>query len=72
MKQKHTGIRHILFEKRYHPFAAAVVVGLIALIAWPMSASTGRIGGLGITTPSANIVQFLVTGDMSLINQVYF
>lgn len=68
LKQKYTGIRHILFEKRYHPFAAAIAVGLIALIAWPMSASTGRIGGLGITTPSANIVQFLVTGDMSLIN----
>ena len=32
-----------------------------------MSASTGRIAGLGITTPSANIVQF-VTGDASLIN----
>lgn len=68
LKQKYTGIRHILFEKRYHPFAAAIAVGIIALIAWPMSASTGRIAGLGITTPSANIVQYLVTGDASLIN----
>lgn len=60
---KFSGIRHWLFEKRYHPFAAAVIIGIIALIAWPASESTGRTGGLGITTPSANIVHYLVTGN---------
>jgi hypothetical protein len=34
-----------------------IIVGLIALLAWPMSYSTGREDGLGITTPSAHIVQ---------------
>ncbi|TDL94163.1 YeeE/YedE family protein [Macrococcus brunensis] len=68
LKPKFTGVRHMLFEKRYHPFMAAVVIGLIALIAWPASISTGREGGLGITTPSAHLVQFLLTGDGKLLN----
>ncbi|EKU46409.1 YeeE/YedE family protein [Staphylococcus massiliensis] len=68
LKQKYTGFRHILFEKRFHPFVAAIGVGLIAFIAWPMSTSTGREGGLGITTPSSNIVTFLVSGDMSALD----
>lgn len=68
LKQKFTGIRHILFEKKYHPFLAAIAVGLIALIAWPMSASTGRNYGLGITTPSAKLLQFLVNGDTTLLD----
>lgn len=68
LKQRYTGIRHLLFERRYHPFVAAIAVGIIALIAWPMSSSTGRDGGLGITTPSAHIVQFLTTGDASVLD----
>ena len=51
LKQRYSGIRHYLFEKRYHPFVG-IIVGLIALLAWPMSYSTGREDGLGITTPS--------------------
>ncbi|WP_341636862.1 YeeE/YedE family protein [Staphylococcus casei] len=68
LKQKFTGVRHYLFEKKYHPFVAAIAVGLIALLAWPASETTGRMYGLGITTPSANIIQFLVTGDTKLID----
>ncbi|WP_414044901.1 YeeE/YedE family protein [Macrococcus equi] len=68
LKQNFTGLRHVFFEKRYHPFAAAIAVGLIALIAWPMSVSTGRNYGLGITTPSANLLQFLVNGDTKLLD----
>lgn len=68
LKQKFTGVRHYLFEKKYHPFVAAIAVGLIALIAWPVSESTGRMYGLGITTPSANLVQFFVTGDLKLLD----
>src|SRR5699024_12639590 len=60
LKSKHTGIRHFLFEKRWHPFFTAVLVGLIAILAWPLSVATGRVAGLGITTPSANILQFAV------------
>ena len=68
LKQKYTGLRHLLFEKRYHPFVAAIGVGLVALLAWPLSEMTGRLHGLGSTTPSANISQFLVTGDLKLID----
>jgi len=68
MKPKRTGAAHLLFEKRWHPFFTAVLVGLIAILAWPLSEATGRMSGLGITTPSANILQYLVTGDVSIIN----
>ena len=33
-----------------------------------MSISTGRDYGLGITTPSANLVTYLITGDSKLID----
>ncbi|MGE7601659.1 YeeE/YedE thiosulfate transporter family protein [Peribacillus sp. NPDC097675] len=68
MKPKKTGLAHILFEKRWHPFVTAVLVGLIAIMAWPLSAMTGRMFGLGITTPSANILTFLITGENALID----
>lgn len=60
---KRKGLNHLLFEKRWHPFATAALVGIIALLAWPLSEATGRMSGLGITTPSANLLQYLVTGD---------
>lgn len=68
LKPKKTGLAHILFEKRWHPFVTAVLVGLIALLAWPLSLATGREFGLGITGPSANIMQYLVMGDGKFIN----
>jgi uncharacterized membrane protein YedE/YeeE len=68
MRPKRKGLSHILFEKRWHPFVTAVLVGLIAILAWPLSEATGRMSGLGITTPSANIMQYLVTGDETIIN----
>ncbi|SDT24021.1 hypothetical protein SAMN05444162_3522 [Paenibacillaceae bacterium GAS479] len=68
MKPKRTGLNHLLFEKRWHPFFTAILIGLIALLAWPLSADTGRNFGLGVTTPSANILQYLVTGDNGVIN----
>lgn len=68
LKPKKSGIAHLLFEKRWHPFITAVLVGLIALLAWIWSVPTGRNFGLGITGPSANILQFLVTGDSQFIN----
>lgn len=65
---KKQGIAHILFEKRWHPFVTATLVGLIALLAWAWSVPTGRNFGLGITGPSANIMQYLVTGESKFIN----
>ncbi|MDN5658686.1 YeeE/YedE family protein [Brevibacterium sandarakinum] len=63
-----TGLAHLLTEKRWNPFATAVVIGIIATIAWPLSAATGRNSGLGITTPSANLTGYLATGDASLVD----
>lgn len=68
IKAKRTGLAHILFEKRWNPFITATLIGIIAIIAWPLSAATGRVFGLGITTPSANILQYLTTNDQSFIN----
>ncbi|HDV7283905.1 TPA: YeeE/YedE family protein [Mannheimia haemolytica] len=72
LKPRKTGLAHILFEKRWHPFVTAVLVGLIALLAWPLSSAAGRNFGLGITTPSANLVQYFVTGEAKFINWAVF
>lgn len=63
-----TGLAHVLFEKKWTPNFTAVLLGLFAALAYPLSQATGRNAGLGITTPSANIVQFLMTGDGALID----
>lgn len=68
LKPKRTGLAHVLFEKRWHPFVTATLIGFIAILAWPLSAATGRVFGLGITTPSSNILIYLTTGDMAFID----
>lgn len=60
---KKKGLAHILTEAPWHVYATAVVVGALGVIAWPLSAATGRNDGLGITTPSANLFTGLVTGE---------
>lgn len=62
------GLARILFERPWHAFAAAIVIGLLGVLAFPLSWATGRESGLGITTPSADIVAFLVTGDVELVD----
>lgn len=68
LSPKKSGISHLLFEKSWHPFVSAILVGLIAILAWPLSYATGREFGLGITTPSANIIAFLTTGNMQYVD----
>ncbi|MBD3107767.1 YeeE/YedE family protein [Bacillus sp. AGMB 02131] len=68
LKPKRTGLAHVLFEKRWHPFVTAVLVGLIAVLAWPLSVASGRIFGLGITVPSGDILLYLTTGDDTFLN----
>lgn len=65
---RRTGLAHVLLERRWHPFATAAVIGVIAIIAWPASVATGREAGLGITGPSANLVHFLTTGETEAID----
>ncbi len=63
-----TGIAHILAEKPWGLFSAAIIVGIIGTIAWPLSQATGRNSGLGITTPSAHLVGWFGTGDSAYMN----
>ncbi|MEJ5920317.1 YeeE/YedE thiosulfate transporter family protein [Corynebacterium sp. H78] len=63
LKAKKTGLAHLLSEKPWHVYATAAIVGTLGVIAWPLSAATGRNDGLGITTPSANLTSVIVTGN---------
>lgn len=63
-----SGLAHLLFEKRWNPYFTAILIGLVAVLAFPLSWATGREGGLGITTPSAKLTTFLTTGDFTMID----
>lgn len=60
---KKTGLAHLLVEKPWHVFVTAAVVGVVGVIAWPLSAETGRNSGLGITTPSADLATWITTAN---------
>lgn len=68
LKPKKTGLAHLFTEKPWHFYSTAVIVGVIGVVAWPLSAATGRNGGLGITTPSADTFRFITTGDAARLN----
>lgn len=56
------------WKRPLHLYTAGVLVGLLGVIAWPLSAATGRNDGLGITSPTANLTNFLVTGESARID----
>ncbi|WP_288831778.1 YeeE/YedE thiosulfate transporter family protein [uncultured Corynebacterium sp.] len=56
------------YRKPLHPYAAGAAIGLLGVIAWPLSAATGRNDGLGITTPTAHVVGYTVTGEAKFLN----
>lgn len=56
------------WKRPLHVYTAAALIGLLGVIAWPLSAATGRNDGLGITTPSANLTKYLVTGDTAKLD----
>src|SRR5699024_9721781 len=57
-----------IWKRPLHLYTAGAIVGLIGVIALPLSAATGRNSGLGITTPTANTLQYTETGDEGLID----
>ena len=65
---RRTGIGHYLADIPWSPWVGGVLLGLIGILAWVLSTAAGRNGGLGITTPSAKIVTFLTTGDVTLVD----
>lgn len=56
------------YKKPLHMYTAGVIVGLLGVLAWPLSAATGRNSGLGITTPTADVVTYTVTNDPARLN----
>ncbi|MFQ6372663.1 YeeE/YedE thiosulfate transporter family protein [Shewanella sp. YIC-542] len=64
MSPRKQGLAHLLFEKRWHPFVSAVLIGLLALLAWPASLQAGRVGGVGISGSSAQLWDLVTTGNL--------
>ena len=56
------------YRKSLHPYTAGAVIGLLGVLAWPLSAATGRNDGLGITTPSAHLMSYITTGESKFLN----
>ena len=44
------------------------LIGLLGVIAWFLSAESGRNFGYGVSVPSANVIQYLVTGQQRYFN----
>lgn len=56
------------YQKPLHQYVAAVLVAIIGTVAFPLSAAAGRNDGLGITTPTADLVRYSATGDEKYAN----
>lgn len=56
------------WKRPLHVYTAGALIGLIGVIAWPLSAAAGRNSGLGITTPTSHTMQYIATGDESYLN----
>ena len=50
------------------PFITSTFIGLLGIVAWYFSAQAGRNYGFSIAVPSANVVQYLVTGQQRYLN----
>lgn len=61
---RRTGLSRVLLEKSWHPFITGAIIGVIAIAAWPLSTWAGRNNGLGITTPSSDLINLIVSGDV--------
>lgn len=72
LSPRKTGIAHLLTEKLWHVFGTAAIVGVLGVVAWPLSDATGRNDGLGITTPSSNLVKGIVNGTQDADGNSYF
>lgn len=56
------------WRRPLHLYTAGALIGVLGVIAWPLSAAAGRNSGLGITTPSADVFSFLTTGNLKFLN----
>ena len=56
------------FKRSWNPYLGALLIGLLGILAWYLSAQTGRNYGYGISVPSANVVQYVVIGQQRYLN----
>lgn len=56
------------YRRPLHMYTAGLIIGLVGVIAWPLSTATGRNYGLGITTPTADVLTYSVTADPARLN----
>lgn len=56
------------YQRSIGLYTAGALIGVLAIVAWPLSIAAGREGSLGITSPTASIFQWMVAGDNSVIN----
>jgi len=54
--------------KRIPLNVVAILIGLLGIVAWVASAMNGRNFGFGISVPSANVIQYFVTGQQRYFN----
>lgn len=57
-----------VWRRPLHLYTAGALVGLLGVIAWPLSAAAGRNSGLGITTPTADVFSYVTTGNLKFLN----
>ncbi len=54
--------------KYLSPFTGAALIGILGVLTWYLSAQTGRNYGYGIAVPTANVIQYIVTGQQRYLN----
>lgn len=47
---------------------AGLAIGIVGILAWPLSAFTGRMYGLSVTEPAYTYMRFLVFGQMNALS----
>ena len=55
-------------RRAHYSVRMAVVIGLLGIAAWWLSWQTGRNYGYGVATPTANLLQYLTTGQSRYLN----
>lgn len=62
MPAKHSGLRRLLFETRWHPAVTALLLGILMVIAWYFAEASGRGSGVAFSGPSGNLLSFMTSG----------
>lgn len=55
-------------ETGRYPLGIAALIGLLGVLAWWLSWQSGRNYGYGVAVPTANLLQYLVTGQSRYLN----